>query len=312
MEFLYLAIAVIVGYFLGNINFARIFSWRFAKKDITTVGSKNPGAMNMLRTRGFGEAILTLAFEALKVGGPALACYFLFEHYFVGFGDLAFFSSAFAGILGHCFPVVYGFKGGKGVACTFGMFLFNPHFWWMSLAIFAICFLLFFFVEYGFIISLIFILTLSIYATCFFVLTLTMWYIPLVVILWLNFILVVYLHRSNFKRFFAGTENKLNFKEKIFGTKNKQKVENAVEENVPNETEIHKVSVNMEKESKDSSDVKVSKPKVKSPQKAETMPHKKTDSTTNKKVKSKATTHKETKQKKSTKEGKKNDEGAIS
>ena len=60
MVILYLAIALVVGYLIGNINFARIFSWAFARKDITTVGSKNPGTMNMLRTRGFGEAFLTL------------------------------------------------------------------------------------------------------------------------------------------------------------------------------------------------------------------------------------------------------------
>ena len=37
-----LVIAFVVSYLIGNINFARIFSWAFAKKDITTVGSKNP------------------------------------------------------------------------------------------------------------------------------------------------------------------------------------------------------------------------------------------------------------------------------
>ena len=66
MVILYLAIALVVGYLIGNINFARIFSWAFARKDITTVGSKNPGTMNMLRTRGFGEAFLTLIMEAIK------------------------------------------------------------------------------------------------------------------------------------------------------------------------------------------------------------------------------------------------------
>ena len=78
-----LVIAFVVSYLIGNINFARIFSWAFAKKDITTVGSKNPGTMNMLRTRGFGEAILTLVMEAIKSGVPALVSYYLIGHFLI-------------------------------------------------------------------------------------------------------------------------------------------------------------------------------------------------------------------------------------
>lgn len=216
MIYLYLALTIIAGYLIGNINFARIFSWMFAKKDITTVGSKNPGTMNMLRTRGFGEALLTLLMEAVKSGAPALACYFLFKTYFPGYEDLAYFLSAIGAVIGHCFPVFYKFKGGKGVACTFGMFLFHPNCWWVSLVMFAICFLLFFFIEYPFIISLTFILTMSIYATCIFALAHVNLYIALIVVLWLNFVLIVFMHRGNIKRLVTGKENKVNFREKVF------------------------------------------------------------------------------------------------
>lgn len=228
---LYLAIAFVVGYLIGNINFARIFSLAFAKKDITTVGSKNPGTMNMLRTRGFGEAFLTLIMEAIKSGAPAIACYFLFEHYFPGYGNLAYFLSAFAGVVGHCFPVFYKFKGGKGVACTFGMFVFHPQLWWVSLIMFVICFLLFFFIDYPFIISLTFILTLSIYGTCLFVITQAEWFVPVVVILWINFLLIVFLHRGNIKRLVTGKENKVHFKDKIF---KKHKKSDNVNETIEN------------------------------------------------------------------------------
>lgn len=216
MIYLYLALTIVVGYLIGNINFARIFSWMFAKKDITTVGSKNPGTMNMLRTRGFGEALLTLLMEAVKSGAPALACYFLFKTYFPGYEDLAYFLSAIGAVIGHCFPVFYKFKGGKGVACTFGMFLFHQNCWWVSLVMFAICFLLFFFIEYPFIISLTFILTMSIYATCIFALAHVNLYIALIVVLWLNFALIVFMHRGNIKRLVTGKENKVNFREKVF------------------------------------------------------------------------------------------------
>ena len=82
MIYLALAICVVVGYLIGSISFARIFSWAFAKKDITEVGSHNPGTMNMLRTRGFGEAILTLVMDAIKSGLPALIAYFVVNYFF--------------------------------------------------------------------------------------------------------------------------------------------------------------------------------------------------------------------------------------
>lgn len=264
MIYLYLAIAFVVGYFLGNINFARIFSWRFARKDITKVGSKNPGTMNMLRTRGFGEAMLTLLFEALKVGLPALGCYFLFNHYFEGYGDLAYFLSAFAGILGHCFPVFYHFKGGKGVACTFGMFVFSPHFWLISLIMFVICFVLFMFIEFPFIISFIFIFTMAVYGTCIFAIETPMLYIVLIVILWLNFAFIVYLHRGNIKRFIAGTENKVNFKEKVFGRKKKAEKEVAPEENAAPASAQEESAIEVEEEpnAEEAEETKPSKKRV--------------------------------------------------
>ncbi len=222
MIYLYLSIVFVVGYLIGNINFARIFSWAFAKKDITTVGSKNPGTMNMLRTRGFFEAFLTLIMEGVKAGAPAIACYFIFQTYLPGYENLAYFLSALGSIVGHCFPVFYKFKGGKGVACTFGMFVFHPNFWWVSLIAFVVCFVLFLFIDYPFIISHIFILTMTIYATCIFAINQYFLFVSLIVLVWLNFALIVFMHRGNIKRFVTGTENKVHFRDKIFKKKTKE------------------------------------------------------------------------------------------
>ncbi|MGN1200772.1 MAG: glycerol-3-phosphate acyltransferase [Candidatus Caccovivens sp.] len=226
MIYLYLFLAFLVGYLIGNINFARIFSQSLAKKDITEIGSKNPGTMNMLRTQGFGRAVLTLVFEAIKSGGPAIAGYFLFEHFY-GIGSFAYFIIAFGAIVGHCFPVFYKFKGGKGVACTFGMFLFHPQFWWLSLAMVPVCFLLFLVIDYPFIISFTFCFTLSIYATCHLALTNALWYIPIIVVIWLNMLLLLFMHRGNIKRLLNGTENKVHFIDKL---KKKSKTTENVEE----------------------------------------------------------------------------------
>ena len=223
---LFMCLAIVVGYFIGNINFARIFSKAFSGKDITKVGSKNPGTMNMLRTRNLGEALLTLIFEAIKAGVPALVCYFLFENMEAGFGDIAYFSVALAVIIGHCFPVIFKFKGGKGVACTFGMFLFHPTFWWMTLIVFVACFILFLFVKYAFLITLGFCVSMSTCATVFFCLR-TPWQfrLPLIILIWLNFLFLIFMHRGNIQRLAKGIENEINFREKLTGKKEPVKEE---------------------------------------------------------------------------------------
>ncbi|MDE6583628.1 MAG: glycerol-3-phosphate acyltransferase [Clostridia bacterium] len=240
---LYLFIGMLVGYFIGNINFARIFSWAFAKKDITTVGSKNPGTMNMLRTRGFGEAFLTLIMEAIKSGVPALASYFLIGHFFEGWGDLAYYMTAFGVILGHCFPVFYKFRGGKGIACTVGMFLFNPDCWWFSLVIFVICFVLSLFIDYMFVISLTFASTLTIYACCVYGIQQRFLFLFLILILVVNIIFVFIKHRTNFQRLFNGTENKVHIIDKL----KKKKTENKENDEISEEkVESNEVSTDEE------------------------------------------------------------------
>ena len=223
---LYLVIACVVGYFIGNINFARIFCWIFAHKHITEIGSKNPGTTNVLRTRGFGEAMLTLIFEAAKSGGPALGGYYLFEHFFAGFGNLAFFLIGFFVVIGHCFPVFYHFKAGKGVACTFGIFAFHPMFWWGAIIVFACGFVAYLFIRYAFIVNLLAMIALSIYGTVYFVLTEPYkLFIPLLVIIWVNVALLFFTHRGNLKRFFNGTENKIEFRKYLKSKKKREEEE---------------------------------------------------------------------------------------
>lgn len=237
-----LVIAFVVSYLIGNINFARIFSWAFAKKDITTVGSKNPGTMNMLRTRGFGEAILTLVMEAIKSGVPALVSYYLIGHFYAGYADLAFFIAGFAAIVGHCFPVFYKFKGGKGVACTFGLFTFHPIFWWMSLIGFVICFLLLLFVvKFGSVVSLFYVTGMSVVATVLFSVSNHPFLIALLVIIWLNVVMIYALHHANLHRLFTGKENKVDLMSKLKRKKSDENKVNNDEENKNNDGVEEKV-----------------------------------------------------------------------
>ena len=235
---IYLTTTFLVGYLIGNINFARIFTKIFAHEDITKLGSGNPGTMNMLRTQGFGPAFLTLIFDAVKCGAPALGAYFLFETYFPGFGNFAFFLCSFGAVIGHIYPVLYKFKGGKGVACCFGMFIFHPTLWWVALATFACAFVAFFFIQYPFIISFMFLTALSVYSTVIFTVRQITWYSIILGIIWLNFALIVFMHRGNLRRLFLGQENRVNFAEKVFKRHfEKKKSVNATNVNLDQETE---------------------------------------------------------------------------
>ena len=76
-QFILLAVAC---YFIGCFNFARMIS-RFKKRDITKIGSGNPGTMNMSREFGLKIGLLTFLCDAFKGGMPALVSYFIYRHY---------------------------------------------------------------------------------------------------------------------------------------------------------------------------------------------------------------------------------------
>ena len=104
-----------VGAFLvGSIPFGYVIGRLFYRRDIRASGSGNIGAMNALRTLGKGGAVAVLLLDAAKGLGPALAA-------MAGAGDpeLAAIVAA-AAMLGHCYSPWLRWKGGKGVATSFG------------------------------------------------------------------------------------------------------------------------------------------------------------------------------------------------
>ncbi|MGE5414822.1 MAG: glycerol-3-phosphate 1-O-acyltransferase PlsY [Syntrophomonadaceae bacterium] len=111
------ALLVGVAYLLGSLSFAALLVRRATGKDIRTVGSGNAGATNVLRAHGKG---LALAVAALDIGKGALAVVLVR----LATADPRYAAAAgFAAVLGHVFPVFYGFRGGKGVATAIGAFL---------------------------------------------------------------------------------------------------------------------------------------------------------------------------------------------
>jgi acyl phosphate:glycerol-3-phosphate acyltransferase len=103
----------LLGYLLGSIPFGLLLTRAAGLGDIRQVGSGNIGATNVLRTGRKGLAAATLLLDALK----GVAAVLIADQV----GELAAVGAAAGAVLGHMFPVWLSFKGGKGVATTFGV-----------------------------------------------------------------------------------------------------------------------------------------------------------------------------------------------
>ena len=151
-------IASAVCYLIGCFNFAVLISF-FKKKDIRSMGSGNPGTMNMTRTFGLKIGGLNFLCDVLKGGLPVLAGYLIFENYVFKGTDISVsdFARYFFGvfvIIGHIFPVTMKFKGGKGIASTMGLFVFSlpcESWWYIFVALGILLCVLFYiiFTEWG-------------------------------------------------------------------------------------------------------------------------------------------------------------------
>lgn len=186
--------AIIIAYFLGNIS-PSILLGRAKGIDIKKEGSGNAGTTNALRVLGKKAAVLTLVidigkgFVAVMIGG------FLST-------PLCAMLCALAAFMGHIWPVLFHFKGGKGVAVAFGALLgVNWQLALIALAVVAVTVLLTRMVSLGSIIAAISFPVLAYFMERDF------FWIGLVMAL-----ILLYAHRGNIERILKGEENKLNFK----------------------------------------------------------------------------------------------------
>ena len=108
-----LIIIGVIAYALGNINPSIIISRVFYGIDIRKEGSGNAGTTNTIRVIGLTAGLICLAIDILKGFVAVRIGYNMAE----GYGAMVAFALV---VLGHCFPALWGFKGGKGVACAFG------------------------------------------------------------------------------------------------------------------------------------------------------------------------------------------------
>ena len=108
---------ILFAYLVGSVSSGIIVSQIFNLPDPRTIGSKNPGATNVMRSGNKKAAIFTLLGDLLK----AILVLAIAEY--LGFNDLIIVCVALAVLIGHIYPIFYKFRGGKGVATAIGILI---------------------------------------------------------------------------------------------------------------------------------------------------------------------------------------------
>ena len=118
---IYLIIAILA-YSIGSVNFSVLISKKMAGFDVREKGSGNGGTTNVLRTVGKKAAILTLLADILKGIIAILIAYLVGKSAHADSAILVQIS-AIGVVVGHTFPLFFGFRGGKGIATSLGILL---------------------------------------------------------------------------------------------------------------------------------------------------------------------------------------------
>lgn len=207
MTYLYSFAFAVLAYLLGGVNGSMILSRLVYKEDIRELGSKNPGFTNFKRLHGFAPATFgVLAIDICKTILPVLAANLVMGHFY-GAAQLGSAAALLGCMLGHAFPVWYGFKGGKAVLTFLAGVWFVD--WRAGLICFAIFVIILFTVRFMSVASMSFAVLFPI------VLFILGCRNPVtLVIMAVAGILVVARHHQNISRLKAGTESKFYLKKK--------------------------------------------------------------------------------------------------
>lgn len=207
-------ITAVAAYLLGSLNFSIIISKLTLKKDIRDYGSGNAGSTNSLRVMGMKKTVFVLIGDALKGVVAVLLAVPIMYGEAPELIQTAKIVASVLSVLGHAFPVYFGFRGGKGVLTTaFSAMVIDWRVSLIAIAIFVIIVAITKFVSLG-----------SIIAVCTAPIQFALFYglkdgfavadIKYIVYGLILASVVTYLHRGNIKRLVTGTENKLSFKKK--------------------------------------------------------------------------------------------------
>lgn len=191
--------AVIAAYLIGSLSFAVIVSKFYGMDDPRTYGSGNPGATNVLRSGKKKAAALTLLGDALKGLLAVLLARCLQDS--LGLSSNTIALVAVAALVGHMWPLFFGFKGGKGVATALGVLLA------LSWPTALVCAAIWLVMAFGLKISSLAALTATVISPliAYFFMPHGSWVWATVAIA----ALVLYRHKSNIRNLLEGKESKI-------------------------------------------------------------------------------------------------------
>ena len=200
----------IIAYLIGSINFSVILSKKMAGFDVREKGSGNAGTTNMLRSVGKKAAALTLICDILKGVVAILIAMFIGWAFKVENQSLLVQIAGIAVVLGHTFPIFFGFKGGKGVATSLGILIMSN--WQIGLICLVFGVLLIALtrmVSVGSCAAAVLFPVLTLFITDNYIVSQGSGYLIYSIIL---AVIVLFNHRSNIKRIMTGKENKISLK----------------------------------------------------------------------------------------------------
>ena len=203
MQFVWwqLLLVIVISYLFGNVTFARIIA-KCKHKDITKLGSGNPGSTNTLRNFGLKLGILNLVLDLLKGFIPSIVTFYLF-----GQNYAYLYIAGISTIVGHIYPVIFKFKGGKGIATMMGVFLAaNPIATLITIVVAALVWLCF---QYGSVASFLCVTVLSCIEGVVHKNLPMEQYQLICLLLFAIFLLTWWAHRKNIERLLLGNENKV-------------------------------------------------------------------------------------------------------
>ncbi len=186
---------MVIAYLCGSVCSAIIVCRLFDLPDPCKEGSRNPGATNVLRIAGKKYAAMVLLADMIKGVLPVLLAKAL------GAGAITVGFTCLAVVLGHVYPLYFGFKGGKGVATALGAFL--AYHFFLGMLVIATWLIIANFTRYSSLASIVTMILAPFYSL--FSLGNASGFIPIL----LCTILILYKHRENISRLLDGTEPKM-------------------------------------------------------------------------------------------------------
>lgn len=199
MTITHFVIIAVSAYLLGSLSFAIIVSRVTLGKDIRNYGSGNAGLTNAYRTMGAGKTLFVLIGDIAK-GAAAISIGALLA------GPIGKLVAGIFVIMGHMFPLYFGFRGGKGVLVGAVMLLlFDWRIFLIAFALFFVAVALTRWISLGSILG----------AVSFPITTFVFYRDPILTAMAFGMaVAVIFMHRSNIARIVSGTENKFSFKSK--------------------------------------------------------------------------------------------------